>query len=120
MNIILDPKQVEEMSKKFTVLELDTFKIPPENKTITAYCVVENIPIMEMPLINSKKDLHKNLMINYRQKDWNYCEQALEHLVGSWNKELDSFYEEIALRITKYKEQDPGDAWNGIIEKHTA
>lgn len=117
MNIIIDPEQIEELSKKFTVLELDTFKLPQQDKTLTAYCVVENIPIMEIPQIDRKKNLHENLMINYRKKDWNYCEQALEHLIGSWNKELDSFYEEIASRIAKYKEQDPGDAWNGIIEK---
>lgn len=119
MNIIIDPEQLNNYTEKYTVLELDTIRILPENRLVTAYCVVETIPIQELPQVESKRDLHKNLMINYRKKDWNYCSQALEHLIGSWNKELDSFYADLQSRIAKYTEEDPGDSWDGTIEKHT-
>lgn len=119
MNIIIDPNQIESYRKKYTVLELDTIRMIPGNNTVTAYCVVDTIPIMEMPLIKSKMDLHNNLLINYRKRDWNYCHQALEHLVGSWNKELDSFYEDMRSRIDRYMETDPGPKWDGVIEKYT-
>jgi hypothetical protein len=99
-------------------LELDTIRIVPMNKLVTAYCVVDTIPIVELPLTQSKINLHANLLINYRKRDWNYCHQALDHLIGSWNKELDSFYEDIRSRINAYMKNDPGDHWDGVIEKH--
>jgi hypothetical protein len=117
MNILIDPDQIESYREKYTVLELDTIRILPENKQVTAYCVVDTIPILELPQTESKINLHANLLINYRKRDWNYCQQALEHLMGSWNKELDSFYEDIQNRINLYMENDPGENWDGIIEK---
>ena len=120
MNIIIDPDQIESYREKYTVLELDTIRIIPGNTEVTAYCVVDTIPIMELPLTQSKMDLHANLLINYRRRDWNYCHQALEHLVGSWNRELDSFYEDIRSRVNRYMETDPGPDWDGVIEKHPA
>jgi len=120
MNIIIDPDQIENYRDKYTVLELDTIRILPENKQVTAYCVVDTIPIMELPLTESKINLHNNLLTNYRKQDWNYCHQALDHLIGSWNKELDSFYEDIRGRINQYMETAPGPDWDGIVEKHTA
>lgn len=115
MNIIIDPENLQQYREKFTVLELDTIRVT--DRTVTAYCVVEQIPITEMAYTESKRDLHENLLINYRKKDWNYCNQALDHLIGSWNGELDSFYQELRGRIAKYMEQDPGDQWDGIISK---
>lgn len=120
MNIIIDPEQIDRYRENYTVLELDTIRVMPLNRLITAYCLVDTIPIVELPLTASKMDLHKNLLINYRKRDWNYCRQALEHLVGSWNKELDSFYEDMRVRINHYMDNDPGDDWDGIIEKHPA
>jgi hypothetical protein len=119
MNIIIEDEQVEELRKKYTVLELDTLRILPENKLVTAYCIVENIPIPDLPQVESKRKLHQNLIKNYRKKDWNYCTQALEHLFGFWNHELDSFYDDLRSRIARFTLEDPGSDWDGIIEKHT-
>jgi|TARA_R110000772_G_scaffold237227_1_gene349151 hypothetical protein len=120
MNIIIDPEQLVEYQQKYTVLELDTFRVLPENKEVKAYCVVESIPILEMQLTEGKRNLHNGLLENYRKRNWNYCNDALDHLVGSWNKELDSFYDDVRNRINVFMENDPGEDFDGIIEKHTA
>lgn len=120
MNIIIDPVQLDDYREKYTVLELDTIRIMPGNKEVTAYCVVDVIPILELPLTESKKELHSNLLKEYRKRNWNYCHQALDHLMGSWNKELDSFYDDLRNRITAFTENNPPEDWDGIIEKHTA
>jgi len=115
MNIIFGRDQADAMKEKYTILELDTFKYGDQN--VTAFCAVDTIPIMEMPKIESMKKLHENLLIEYRKKNWNYCEQALEHLVGCWNHEVDTFYDAIRQRIAEYAETDPGDEWDGVIVK---
>jgi hypothetical protein len=118
MNIIFGKENIKEVEEKYVVLELDTLRINGVQKPITAYCVIENIGIANLPRVPEFKDLHQNLLINYRKKDWSYCENALEYLVGFWGGEMDTFYNEIRDRITRYKESDPGETWDGIVDKN--
>jgi hypothetical protein len=117
MNIIFDKSHLNELQSKYTVLELDTFRVESTGQQRTAYCVVENVPILEMAQIESFKNLHANLMDNYRKQDWNYCEQAIEHLIGKWGGELDSFYADLMERIADYKENSPGPDWDSVITR---
>lgn len=119
MHIIFGKENIESLGldNKFTVLELDTFRLPPNGDLSTAYCVVENIPINDLPKVESMRNLHANLLLNYRKKDWNYCSQALDYLVGFWGHELDTFYQTLRDRIADYVNNDPGEHWDGIIDK---
>jgi hypothetical protein len=121
MHIILGRENIEatEVDQKFTVLELDTFRLPPEGKLVQAFCVIENLPITNMHRVTEMKDLHKNLLINFRQQDWNYCEQAMEHLMGFWGHEMDTFYQSLCQRITELKNNPPGPQWDAVINKST-
>jgi len=118
MNIIMGTENAQSFAEKYTVLELDIIKIMPEGHCIPAYCVVENIPILDLNRVDNMRRLHRGLLENYRQKNWNYCIQAIENLTGFWGGELDSFYADLQQRINKYSEQDPGEDWDGTIEKH--
>lgn len=117
MNIVLGQKNVEDLDSRYTVLELDTFRIPGADGPVTSYCVVENLPILEMLEISVYKDLHQNLIKNYRLRNWKYCEDAIEHLMPKWNGELKTFYEELYRRIQKLKSQDLDSSWDGSIAK---
>ena len=59
----------------------------------------------------------KQTCIVYRKKDWNFCEQAIENLVGCFGGELDTFYAELQSRINHFKENDPGEDWNSKIKR---
>lgn len=115
MNIIFGREQVGLLSERYTVLELDTIRIMPNSTEVTAFCVLESIPILDMPRLESMKNLHENLMIEYRKRNWNYCLQALEHLENFWNGELDSFYTDLKNRIEEFVENEPEDNWDGVI-----
>jgi hypothetical protein len=115
MNIIFDKSHLEELQNKYTVLELDTIRVESTGQQRTAYCVVENVPILEMAQVENFKNLHANLIENYGKQNWNYCEQAIEHLMGKWNGELDSFYTDLSQRITGYQAQSPGADWDPVI-----
>lgn len=117
MYIIFGDEQALEIGKKYTVLELDTVRFVPSGVMATAYAVVENIPIQDLPKLSFQTELHHNLMENYRKRDWNFCTQAIENLVGNFGGELDSFYAELQTRISNYKENDPGENWDPAIEK---
>ena len=110
MNIIFGEDQARELTTKFTVLELDTFKFIEPNYQATAYCVLENIPIADLPQVDSLRNLHSTLMLNYYKKNWNFCEQAIEHLLGKWGNELDTFYIDLKNRVDKLKTQTLDDS----------
>ena len=115
MNIIFknDSMDIEE---KYTVLTLDTFSLP-DGSLHTACCVVESIPLVDLPMTEHLKELHNNLIINYGKRNWTYCEHALENLMGKWCGEVDSFYQELANRINHLKTQDLDDTWTPVIAK---
>ena len=117
MNIIFGREHAASLAERYTVLELDTIRVAKEGPEVIAFCVVESIAILDMPRLESMKNLHANLLIEYRKKNWNYCEQTIEHLIGFWGNELDTFYDNLRTRINEYKETDPGDEWTGIVEK---
>jgi hypothetical protein len=106
-----------ELEEKYTVLELDTIQIGPTGPERTAYCVVENIPLEEMPAVDMLKVLHNELITQYRARDWARCEAIIGQLKGKWGGEMDSFYTELALRIATLKTQTLDNTWTGVIEK---
>lgn len=107
---------INEIPNSFTVLELDTFKIT-DHQTSTAYCVVEKIPLAEFAMIEAHKELHANVIRYYREQQWNYCEQAIGALMGKWNGELDTFYNDLLTRVERLKSETPSSDWDWTINK---
>ena len=117
MNIIFGTEMAKQAQDRYTVLELDTLNLVPTGETVTAYCLVETVPITEMPAVASLQDLHSNLMTEYRKQNWRYCEDAIAHLTGKWHGELDSFYTELYQRIQTFKQTDLPEDWTGRVDK---
>lgn len=117
MNIIIGRENLQGLDQKHIVLELDTFHVLPQDRDVAAYCVVENIPIPELAQVDAMKSLHENLLARYREREWPYCLGAIDHLVGFWGHELDSFYQTLRQRIEHYQNNDPGPAWDYRILK---
>ena len=117
MNIIFGTQQADRLRERFTVLELDTFSFGINGPEITAYCVIEGIPMDKLPLVESWQRLHKALIKNYQQRNWIYCNTLIEQLIGAWNLEMDSFYNEINTRINRLIEENPGDEWTPVIDR---
>ena len=115
MHIIFG-EAIKEIPDSFTVLELDT--ICTNDNTVTAYCVVEKIPLQEFPLIAAHIKLHADVIENYKKQHWDYCEKAIDALLGKWNGEVDSFYQTLLERIKTFKETPPGADWTGVVVKN--
>lgn len=115
MNIIFDSKSM--FDNKHIVLELDTFRFAIDGSERTAYCVIENMPLEEMPIVESLKETHSKLISEYRNQNWNSCEQLIEQLTGKWNGEMDTFYEVLSNRIADLKTLTLPDDWTPIIPR---
>lgn len=117
MHIIFGDEIGQAAAEKHIVLELDTFEIKGKESPMTAYALVENVPLQDMPTLSHFHDLHTNLMIEYRKRNWKYCEDAMEHLQGKWNGHLDTFYTELHTRIQQLKTESLPDGWTGTVLK---
>ena len=116
MNIIFGAKEAEQLNDKYIVLELDTVTIRG-SAPVPVYCLIENMPLEELSKAEKFKKLHSDLMENYRNRNWDFCLQAINHLIGFWGKQVDSFYEVLSARIIGYKENEPDESWTGIVPK---
>ena len=117
MNIIFGDS-INQIPNSFTVLELDTFRMVSEGRTVTAYCVIEKIPLTDFDKLAAYKKVHADLLENYRRREWTYCEHAIEGLMGKWNSELDSFYSDLLLRVQTHRQNPPDKDWNGVLVKN--
>lgn len=107
----------KQLESSHTLLELDTFKIVPHQQLVPTWCVIEKVSLEDFPVLESRKKIHSDLMQQYRQRNWEFCLRAIEALLGSWNKEVDSFYIEMGRRISEYMINPPGDDWDGTLQR---
>lgn len=97
MNIVLGHEVAEALKENYTVLELDTFE--SNGQPVTAFCVVNEIPLPELPQLEQNKQLHAEFMSQYYQGNYGNCEVIAHGLMGKFNGELDSFYETLMDRV---------------------
>ena len=117
MHIIFGKEQADELANKYTVLELDTFRIGLTGPVVTAYCTLDSIPLGEMLTLDANKNLHQELMQQYGQRHWGRCLELLKQLQGKWNQKIDSFYQDLRTRIEQNIVYDPGPNWSPVITK---
>lgn len=116
MYIIYDTdSNIETLRSKYLLLELDTVEIIDREIKVYALIDQEHISFDEIAKLDSIKDLHEALIRNYRKKNWDFCFEAIGHLKGTFKGEIDSFYDTISERITKFKDQDLPETWTGNI-----
>ena len=116
MNIIFGDA-LDTLPDNYTVLELDTFVLPPDNAKVTSYCVIDKVPLTDFPLMEAYIKVHTDMMIAYREQNWEYCLHAIGGLVGRWNGELDSFYSNLLERVQQHQATPPGDYFTGYLVK---
>jgi hypothetical protein len=73
--------------------------------------------LTDFPVLESYKKVHADLIQAYRDQNWEYCEHAIKGLLGRWDGELDTFYEDLFRRVTNFKENPPGAEWTGVMVK---
>jgi hypothetical protein len=116
LNIIFGKQEVEQLKNKYIVLELDTITIKNSAPT-PVYCVIENISMEQLTKADAYIKIHADLIENYKNRNWDFCKQAITQLMGFWGGQVDSFYEILNDRLDGYKEKEPNESWTGIIAK---
>lgn len=116
MNIIFGEDAKNSLGGHYTVLELDTFALIDRKEQVTAYCVVQNIPLQDFPILDALVKVHHDMIQAYKEKNWEYCLSAVRGLAGKWNGELDTFYEDLYQRLIQLQETNVDPGWSHVRE----
>lgn len=116
MNIIFGDA-IKQIPSDFVVLELDTIIMEPMKYKLTTWCVISDEGVTSKETSNRHKKIHNDLMIEYRNQNWSECLKLINELLGSWNGEVDTFYQELQKRVENFKNSPPDPGWDGAIVK---
>ena len=99
MDIIFSRAVADELSEKYTVLELEPHIVGED--ILETFCVVpgDKIPLAEMLMLAHWRKLHGEFVQANKDKDAKLCIDLAEHLVGKWGGELDEFYQIVCERF---------------------
>lgn len=116
MNIIFGDA-VNLLPKEHLVLELDTVIVKPMNHEVKTWCVVESLTTADHDNLEQNKNQHQNLLVQYRNRQWDDALKTISKLQGCWNGEVDSFYEVLKTRILELQATALDAAWTGHVVK---
>lgn len=104
MDIIFNRQIAEELSERYTVLELETHDV--EGKLLETFCVVpgDKIPMEELVKLDHWKKLHNEFVQANKHKNGKLCNDLLPYLKGKWGGELDEFYDIVCSRFAVEQE----------------
>lgn len=101
MDIIFGRKNAEMLRRKYTVLDLET--VIKDGNSMEVFCLIpaNKIALPDLPQLENWTKLHNDFLVGYQNKHYEFCKQCIEHLMGKFGGEVDSFYEEILRRINE-------------------
>jgi hypothetical protein len=101
MQIIFSRKIAEELRDRYTILELETFTV--QDQILETFCVVsgEKLNLAELPHLADHIRMHEEFIEQLKQKNYRFCIDAIEQLMGKFGGEIDSFYEIVLERCNK-------------------
>lgn len=100
MDIIFGRENAEKLREKYTILDLETVT-DQEGNSMEVFCLIpaEKLSLSDLPTLDQWTKLHNDFLNGYQTKQYNYCRDAIGHLMGKFGGEVDTFYEEILRRI---------------------
>jgi hypothetical protein len=99
VQIIFGKDNAKKLREKYTVLDLET--VEKDGVTLDVFCLIpgDKISINELPQLEQWTKLHEEFLHGYHTNQYDYCRHCIEHLMGKFGGEVDTFYEEILRRI---------------------
>jgi hypothetical protein len=99
MQLIFGRDNAEKLRDRYTVLELETLE--KDGVSLEVFCLIpgEKIGIPDLPQLEQWIQLHNDFLNGYQTQQYDYCRQCIEHLIGKFGGEVDSFYTIILERI---------------------
>lgn len=112
MQVIFDENLIPKLKDRYILLELDTVFHNGMVKPIILHAVVEYPSIEHFHKLSGIIEQHKNMIVKYKNGNWDEAIFECYCLKGSWLGELDEFYDSVIETCTQMRDTDT--VWDGV------
>ncbi len=113
--LIIGPSTYEATKNDFFYLKLDDLAVKGKSVGLEIYTVLQD----PQPEWSKLKDLHDNMLQLYRSKQFKKTAILCETLKGSFNKQMDGYYDMWIERCEFMSTQPLPENWDGIFRATT-
>ena len=112
--IVLGPVTAERVEGTYWTMELDCIAVKGKKEGVTIYTVFYNPVDAEKPKWLEDKEAHNQMLKLYRQQKWKDAILAVNRLKGSFNGQMDSYYDHWLERIEDMQQAGLTKDWDGV------
>jgi len=119
VTIILGEETATAVDNELFNIELDKIAVKGKKDAIRIFTVLGNNDwVFKNTNWYFNQQQHDKFLVLYRQQSWESAELFANDLRASW-PEMAGYYGVMIDRIREYKENPPGDSWDGVYRAET-
>jgi len=112
--IVLGPVTAERVEDTYWTMELDCIAVKGKTEGVTIYTVFYNPNDAEKSKWIEDKETHNQMLKMYRNQQWKDAILAVNKLKGSFNGQMDSYYDHWLERIEDMRGANLPKDWDGV------
>lgn len=114
VDIVIGEHTLDQLHEKAT-LELDLIQVKGKTEPVRIHCVLGAQDFLESDAYISLAESHKTMLKAYLEQRWDDALELLDVCRGKMgDKDLTTLYALYEERVTDFKENPPGDDWDGV------
>ena len=119
VTIILGEETADAVQHELFSVELDSIAVKGKKDAVRIFTVLGNNDwVFHNTSWYFNQQQHDKFLVLYRQQSWESAELFANDLRASW-PEMAGYYGVMIDRIREYKENPPGDSWDGVYRAET-
>jgi adenylate cyclase len=115
--MVIGPKTNEYVKDDYFTLELDCIAVKGKKEGVNIFTVLEQRGDRIDYL--AKRVKHQEMMQHYRNQQFIFAIDKCKELIGSFNGQMDGYYEMWLERCTEMYKNPPGLNWDGVYRTNT-
>ena len=115
LSIVIGP-DTEAALPDHATLELDLIRVKGKTEPLRIYGLLGDAERARSHEFVTLRERHQTMLDAYRAQDWDSAGRALNDCLQSAGLELDGLVELYRDRIASFREEPPGDDWDGVFE----
>ena len=116
--MVIGPKTNEYVKTDFFTLPLDCLAVKGKKEGVDIFTVL-NTDGADKPKWNQAKINHVTMMNAYKAQRFTIAKSMSKDLIGSFNGQMDHYYEMWIERCDDYIKSPPGKDWDGVFRTNT-
>ena len=122
VTVILGDATAEAVADRLAVVEIDRIQVKGKNEPVRIHALLGLEEMVADEAFQALKAANQTMLDRYRAQDWEQAEQALQQmtpLIEQLGVDLQGYVALYASRISHFKENPPGDDWDGAYVAST-